>query len=207
MATRKNTKAESTENSWEEVAWKLAGPIDSLRVPRAVGRPWDVSTLCSAPMDIRFADVSDAATLLRFVQALADYEKMPHAVEVDEKTLADQLASENPPFECLLAEEAGSAVGFALFFHTYSTWRGRRGIWLEDLFVLPEHRRRGIGKRLLGGAVLTDEHELEVVARDAQLDVRRLELVVELERRLGEDVLDPPAEGRLDRSREEFRRA
>jgi GNAT superfamily N-acetyltransferase len=100
-------------------------------------------------MDIRFADVSDAATLLRFIQALADYEKMPHAVEVDEKTLAHQLGSDNPPFECLLAEEAGSAVGFALFFHTYSTWRGRRGIWLEDLFVLPEHRRRGIGKRLL----------------------------------------------------------
>jgi GNAT superfamily N-acetyltransferase len=101
------------------------------------------------PMVIRFAEVSDAATLLRFVQALADYEKMPHAVEVDEKTLADELASDNPPFECLLAEETGSAVGFALFFHTYSTWRGRRGIWLEDLFVLPEHRRRGVGKRLL----------------------------------------------------------
>src|SRR6185503_12428541 len=100
-------------------------------------------------MDIRFARVSDAATLLRFVQALAVYEKMPHAVEVDEKTLAEQLASEPPPFECLLAEEAGSAVGFALFFHTYSTWRGRRGIWLEDLFVLPEYRRRGVGKRLV----------------------------------------------------------
>jgi ribosomal protein S18 acetylase RimI-like enzyme len=95
-------------------------------------------------MDIRFADVSDAATLLRFIQALADYEKMPHAVEVDEKTLAHQLGSDNPPFECLLAEEAGSAVGFALFFHTYSTWRGRRGIGkrlLERLVAIAEERR------------------------------------------------------------------
>jgi GNAT superfamily N-acetyltransferase len=100
-------------------------------------------------IELRFATPADAATILGFVHALAEYEKMPHAVEVNEETLAAQLGSSPPPFECLLAEEAGRAVGFALLFHTYSTWRGRRGIWLEDLFVLPEWRRRGVGKKLL----------------------------------------------------------
>jgi len=104
-------------------------------------------------IELRFAKPSDAATILRFVRALADYEKMPHAVEVTEETLAVQLGSSPPPFECLLAEEGASAVGFALLFHTYSTWRGRRGIWLEDLFVLPEWRRRGVGRALLDKVV------------------------------------------------------
>jgi len=100
-------------------------------------------------LEIRFAKEGDAATILAFVRALAEYERMPHAVEVDEGTLAAQLRSPAPPFECFLAEEAGRAVGFALIFHTYSTWRGRRGIWLEDLFVLPDERRHGVGRALL----------------------------------------------------------
>ena len=100
-------------------------------------------------IEVRFAEVADAGVVLGFVRALAEYEKMPQAVEVDEATLAAQLGSSPPPFECLLAEDGGRAVGFALFFHTYSTWRGRRGIWLEDLFVLPEWRRRGVGRTLL----------------------------------------------------------
>ena len=99
--------------------------------------------------DIRTAGVSDARTILEFIRALAVYEKMPDAVEVTEQQLAEQLASTSPPFECFLAEDARLPVGYALVFHTYSTWRGRRGIWLEDLFVLPECRRRGIGKQLL----------------------------------------------------------
>jgi GNAT superfamily N-acetyltransferase len=103
--------------------------------------------------EVRFAEVADAGTILGFVRALAEYEKMPHAVEVDEATLAAQLGSSPAPFECLLAEDGGRAVGFALFFHTYSTWRGRRGIWLEDLFVLPEWRRRGVGRKLLDRVV------------------------------------------------------
>jgi GNAT superfamily N-acetyltransferase len=63
------------------------------------------------------------------------------------------MNSTAPPFECLLAESEGHAVGFALLFHTYSTWRGRRGIWLEDLFVLPERRRNGVGRALLDRVV------------------------------------------------------
>ena len=104
-------------------------------------------------IDVRFATPADAATILSFIRALAEYEKMPHAVETTEETLATQLASSAPPFECLFAEEAGTPVGFALLFHTYSTWRGRRGIWLEDLFVLPEWRRRSVGRTLLDRVV------------------------------------------------------
>jgi GNAT superfamily N-acetyltransferase len=70
-------------------------------------------------------------------------------VQVTAQTLAQQLAAANPPFECLIASHAGVPAGFALFFSTYSTWLGRPGIWLEDLFVLPELRRHGIGKALL----------------------------------------------------------
>ncbi|MEZ4335794.1 MAG: GNAT family N-acetyltransferase [Sandaracinaceae bacterium] len=98
---------------------------------------------------IRFAVPEDAVTILAFIRDLAVYEREPDAVEVTEATLAAQLAEPSPPFECLIAEHAGAPVGFALFFHTYSTWRGRRGIWLEDLFVPPGHRGKGFGAALL----------------------------------------------------------
>ncbi len=117
---------------------------------RVVGGPTDA--FAGYPLGmvaIRFATVADAGTVLTFIHALAKYEREPDAVEVDEATLAAQLAAATPPFECLLAEDDGRAVGFALMFHTYSTWRGRRGLWLEDLFVLPERRRSGVGRALL----------------------------------------------------------
>lgn len=98
---------------------------------------------------IRFAGPEDAATILAFIRDLADYEREPDAVEVTEAELAAQMREPIPPFECLLAEEDGEPLGFALFFHTYSTWRGRRGVWLEDLFVPPAHRGRGVGAALL----------------------------------------------------------
>jgi GNAT superfamily N-acetyltransferase len=100
-------------------------------------------------LQIRTATRDDAATILRFIKALAEYERMPDAVETDALTLERQLGSEHPPFECLIAYLDHQPAGFALFFHNYSTWRGRRGIWLEDLFVLPEARRNGIAKALL----------------------------------------------------------
>jgi GNAT superfamily N-acetyltransferase len=101
-------------------------------------------------LTIRFAQADDADTILHFIRELAIYEREPEAVKVTGDELREQLADATPPFECLLAEEAGVACGFALFFHNYSTWRGRRGLYLEDLFVPPAHRGRGIGKRLLG---------------------------------------------------------
>jgi GNAT superfamily N-acetyltransferase len=70
-------------------------------------------------------------------------------VEVTEDQLRRQLAAAPAPFECLIAEVDGEPAGFALFFHTYSTWKGKRGIFLEDLFVADERRGAGIGKALL----------------------------------------------------------
>ncbi|HEY6559992.1 MAG TPA: GNAT family N-acetyltransferase [Polyangiaceae bacterium] len=100
-------------------------------------------------LEIRATTPSDAETILSFVRALAEYERQPEAVQVDAATLRAQLEAPHPPFECLLAELDGATVGFALFFHSYSTWRGKRGVWLEDLFVLPSARRHGVGAALL----------------------------------------------------------
>ena len=101
------------------------------------------------PLTIRFAGPDDAATLHRFIVALAVYEKEPDAVEVTPAILEAQMRSVRPPFECLLAEDDGRALGFALFFQSYSTWRGRPGIYLEDLFVDEAERHRGVGRALL----------------------------------------------------------
>lgn len=98
---------------------------------------------------LRPAQPDDAAVLHRLIVALAVYEHEPDAVESTPDILRAQLAATHPPFECLLAEDDGEALGYALFFQTYSTWVGRPGIWLEDLFVLEAHRRHGIGRALL----------------------------------------------------------
>ena len=100
-------------------------------------------------MQIRQATPSDAQTIHDMIVALATFEREPDAVEVTVVQLAEQLAETSPPFECIIASSAGQDVGFALYFYNYSTWRGRRGLYLEDLFVPPVHRGRGIGKRLL----------------------------------------------------------
>lgn len=100
-------------------------------------------------LNIRTATEADAGLILGFIRALAEYEREPDAVLVTEDTLRTQLSAASPPFECVVAELDAAPVGFALFFHTYSTWLGKRGLWLEDLFVLPEARRHGVGKALL----------------------------------------------------------
>lgn len=98
---------------------------------------------------LRAAGPDDAAVIHRLIVDLATYEREPNAVLVTPAELREQLAAARPPFECLLAELDGVAVGFALYFHNYSTWRGRPGLYLEDLFVEPACRGRGIGKQLL----------------------------------------------------------
>lgn len=109
-------------------------------------------------MLLRFATADDALTILGFIRELAAYEREPDAVVVTEVELRAQLAERPPPFECLIAEQGGAAVGFALFFHNYSTWRGRRGIHLEDLWVTPTARRGGVGRALLARvAAIADE--------------------------------------------------
>lgn len=98
---------------------------------------------------IRSATSADVPTILRFVRDLATFEREPDAVEATEPMLDDALFGARPAAEAVIAERDGFAVGFALFFHNFSTWKGRRGLYLEDLYVTPAARGRGIGKALL----------------------------------------------------------
>ena len=97
---------------------------------------------------LRFAEAADCTVLFELIQALAEYEKLSHAVTGDAQSLKEHLFG-TKYIEAILAEYAGQAVGFALFFHNYSTYITKPGIYLEDLFVLPKYRRKGIGKALL----------------------------------------------------------
>ena len=97
---------------------------------------------------VRPATPQDAAIIRGFILELAIYEKEPDAVKVTVEELAEQLASDRPPFEALIAELDGIPVGFALFFQSYSTWEGKAGLYLEDLYVSPEHRGNKIGTAL-----------------------------------------------------------
>lgn len=97
---------------------------------------------------VRAATPRDAAAIHRFISELAAFEREPDAVENTPENLAAQLAGERRPFECLLAEEGGEPVGFALYFFNYSTWTGRPGLYVEDLYVTPAARGRGAGKAL-----------------------------------------------------------
>lgn len=98
---------------------------------------------------IRAAQPADVPLLLELIRALAHYEKLREHCVVSAADLAMHLFGERPYAEALIAEYAGEAAGFALFFHNYSTFAGRPGIYLEDLFVRPERRGLGVGKRLL----------------------------------------------------------
>ena len=99
---------------------------------------------------IRPATSADIPLILELIHALATYEREPDAVKTTEADLFRDGFGKQPCFECLIAEsEDGEAAGFALYFYNYSTWRGRSGIHLEDLFVLPRFRGQNIGKALL----------------------------------------------------------
>jgi GNAT superfamily N-acetyltransferase len=98
---------------------------------------------------IRSAVPSDIPLILDLIRALATYEREPDAVKATEADLLRDGFGPHPVFECLIADQDGEPAGFALFFYNYSTWRGRAGIHLEDLFVLPKFRGLSIGKSLL----------------------------------------------------------
>jgi GNAT superfamily N-acetyltransferase len=98
---------------------------------------------------IRPATPADVPTVARLIRALAEYEKLTHTLVLDEDRLRDHLFGSRPFVEVLIAEDAGTPVGYALFFPTYSSFLTRPGIYLEDVFVLPEYRGRGHGKALL----------------------------------------------------------
>lgn len=98
---------------------------------------------------LRSATQTDIPVLFRLIRALAEYEKLTHAVTGNEALLQEHLFGLRPYAEAVLAEYGGEPAGFALFFYNYSTFLTRPGIYLEDLFVLPAYRRQGIGKALL----------------------------------------------------------
>ncbi len=98
---------------------------------------------------IRFAEKEDAALILRFIKGLADYERLSQEVTATEDLLRETLFGRRQVAEVIIGEYRGDAVAFALFFHNYSTFLGRPGIYLEDLFVKPEVRGLGFGKALL----------------------------------------------------------
>lgn len=98
---------------------------------------------------IRSARPDDVPAVLSLIRALARYEKLEHEVVGTEAALRDHLFGTQPRAEVALVEDAGSIAAFALFFHNYSTFLCQPGLYLEDLFVLPEHRRKGYGAALL----------------------------------------------------------
>lgn len=105
--------------------------------------------MSTADFTLRPAGPDDCADLHRLIVALAEYEKLAHMVEGSPKGLRTALFSDQPSCEAVIAERGGRAVGFALFFTTFSTFLCKPGLYLEDVFVEPEHRGTGIGKALL----------------------------------------------------------
>ena len=117
---------------------------------------------------VRVATPADTALIIQFVRELADYERLLHEVEMTEADARRDLFGENPRCFCDIAEHAGRPVGFALWFYSYSTFRGRAGIYLEDLFVREEARGLGAGKALLA----------RLAQRCVEADLGRLEWAV-----------------------------
>jgi GNAT superfamily N-acetyltransferase len=99
--------------------------------------------------EIREARPEDVPAIAAMIRSLADYEKLAHACVFTEQDLQRALFGSDRAAEVLIASTDGVPAGFALFFHTFSTFLARRGLWLEDLFVYPEQRGRGIGRSLL----------------------------------------------------------
>jgi GNAT superfamily N-acetyltransferase len=101
-------------------------------------------------LTIREATEQDVGLIIRFIQALADYEQAtPDEVKTTEENVRNYGFGPIPRFHCIIAEWNTIPAGFSLYFYNYSTWEGKPGIYLEDLFVLPEYRKHGIGKALL----------------------------------------------------------
>ena len=99
--------------------------------------------------EIRFANKNDGPTILQLIRELAEFERLSHEVTTHLETLNESLFGDRPVAEVLLAESAGDVVGCAIFFHNFSTFLGRHGMYLEDLFVKPKARGAGIGRLLL----------------------------------------------------------
>jgi len=138
-------------------------------------------------LTIRAATIADAALLRRLIWELADYEKEPDQVRTTEADIARDGFGANPQFRAVIAEWLGQPAGFALFFSYYSTWRGA-GLFLEDLFVRPDFRGRGIGKALLARVAHAAEQEKSAFIRWEVLNWNQP--AIEMYKALGADFLD-----------------
>lgn len=100
-------------------------------------------------MHIRTATIEDSEEILALIYELALYEKAPEEAKATKEQIIDSFFSHDPKVFCEIVEEGGAVAGFAIWFLNYSTWQGKHGIYLEDLYVRPEYRGRGFGKALL----------------------------------------------------------
>jgi GNAT superfamily N-acetyltransferase len=145
---------------------------------------------------IRAAEPSDVPLLLDLFRDLAEYEKIEHELEATPELLARALFGERPVAEAIVAMRGGEAAGYAVFFTTFSSFRCREGVWLEDLFVRPAHRRFGVGRALLAAVAA------RVRAREgARLEWSALdwnELALSFYRGLGARTMDQWVTHRLD---------
>jgi GNAT superfamily N-acetyltransferase len=116
-------------------------------------------------LSIRHATAADAALILNFIRRLAEYEREPDSVVATEADLVRDGFGPDPKYRCVIAEWDNTPAGFAFFFYNYSTWRGQPGLYLEDLFVMPEMRGKGIGKALL-------KHLAEIAVRENCYGIR-----------------------------------
>jgi GNAT superfamily N-acetyltransferase len=138
-------------------------------------------------LTIRDATLADAALIRRLIWELAEFEKEPDAVRTTEADIARDGFGENPQFRALIAEWEGQSAGFALFLSYYSTWRGA-GLYLEDLFIRPQFRGRGIGTALFARVARTAEQENRRFIKWAVLDWNQG--AIEMYTALGSEFLD-----------------
>lgn len=134
--------------------------MEKVRAVASIRASWRVSIGVNTAenFEIRPAHVEDVQVILQLIRDLATYERAPDEVSATEEQLVEVLFGEKPVAEVLLAFEGKSPVGFAVYFYNFSTWLGRAGLYLEDLFVKPEKRGKGYGRALLV--------ELAKIARD-----------------------------------------
>jgi GNAT superfamily N-acetyltransferase len=134
------------------------------------------------------AQASDVPVILEMIKALADYEQLTHEVVATEDDLRQSLFGPRPAGEVVLAYAGDTPIGFALFFHNFSTFLGRHGLYLEDLFVVPEWRGKGVGKQLLAHIAAIAESRKCGRMEWAVLDWN--ESAIAFYRRMGAHVLD-----------------
>jgi GNAT superfamily N-acetyltransferase len=139
-------------------------------------------------LSIRPATVNDATLLKTLIRELAEYEREPDAVVITEADLLRDGFGPQPRFRALIAEWDGQPAGYAFFFGFYSTWEGRPGLFLEDLFVRPQFRGKGIGKRLLAAVARIAQQENCYGIRWEVLDWNAL--AIEFYHSLGGEFLD-----------------